>query len=232
MKLVKKHLQNGQYLTQEFEKLSQFLHHTAGMTADGALSWWDQTPDRVGTPFVIDRDGTDFEAFDPKMWAYHLGVVGDDNWHEKHSINIEIACAGQLYLEDDKFMFYPLFPNKVAGKVIPKEDVYTFDEPYKGFKYYHKYTDAQIVAVKERLVQNLKEFPLLTFPNDPEDIFDYDESVVEEHKVGIWAHSKVRKDKNDVYPYPPLIAMLKEVKDIYNGVKAPKTAPEVVAKKK
>ena len=112
MDLVKKHLSNGQYLTQEYEKKSQFLHHTVSTNAMSAWRWWNSTPERVGTPFIIDRDGSIIECFDPKMWAFHLGIVGDDNWHEKHSINIELTSAGPLYYHNKEFRFYPLWPNK------------------------------------------------------------------------------------------------------------------------
>ena len=54
MDIVKKHLTNGQYLTTKDEKYSQFLHHTVSTNAMSAWRWWNSTPDRVGTPFIID----------------------------------------------------------------------------------------------------------------------------------------------------------------------------------
>ena len=67
MDLVKKHLTNGQYLTTQDEKFSQFLHHTVSTNAMSAWRWWNSTPDRVGTPYIIDRDGSIMECFPASM---------------------------------------------------------------------------------------------------------------------------------------------------------------------
>src|SRR3972149_4662478 len=96
-----KRLNNLQYYPKANQKTMIFWHHTAGTTAQGAIDWWNQTPVAVGTAYLIDRDGTIFEVFDPKLWAYHLGVKNDDDYIEKNSIGIEIVAAGQLYLEKD-----------------------------------------------------------------------------------------------------------------------------------
>ena len=101
MEIVKKYLTNGQYVSTEDEKRSVILHHTVSLNADSAWRWWNTTPERVGTQYIIDRDGTIIECFDPKFWAFHLGVVGDDNWHESHSVAIEIVAAGFVHKEED-----------------------------------------------------------------------------------------------------------------------------------
>lgn len=230
MDIVKKHLQNGQYLTQAYEKFSQFLHHTIGTSAMSAWRWWNSTPDRVGTPYIIERDGVIMECFDPKMWAFHLGVSGDDNWHEKHSINYELVSAGALHLVDGDFLFYPLWPNKVHAVTIPEEEVYTFDKPWKGFKYWHIYTDDQIDALIWLMGRNMLEFPTLEFENDIDTMFEYDPDVVEKHLHGVFTHSSVRKDKSDVFPYPPLIKALKKLQIEMSGVKGTKSVGTVTVK--
>ena len=139
MDIVKKPLTNGQYLTTVYEKKSMFLHHTVSTNAMSAWRWWNSTPERVGTPYIIDRDGTIFECFDPKVWAFHLGIVGDDNWHEKHSINIENVSAGPIREVDGDFRFYPLWPNKTRWTSIPADEVHIFSKPWKGHKHWHLY---------------------------------------------------------------------------------------------
>lgn len=213
MDVVKKHLSNGQYLTRMHEKYSQFLHHTGGLSAMSAWRWWNSTPERVGTPYIIDRDGSIIECFDPRMWAYHLGIVGDDNWHERHSINTELVSAGPLVFEEDQYRFYPLWPNKFRYSVIRKDQVYTFDEPWKGFKFWHIYTEAQLESLKWLMGRNVLDFPTLGFDNNIDDIFDYNPNVVKDHLSGIFAHCTVHKNRSDVFPYPPLIEALKEVQD-------------------
>ena len=229
MDLVKKHLTNGQYLSSIHEKISAFLHHTVGTTAMGAWRWWNSTPDRVGTPYIIDRDGTIYECFNPKYWAFHLGVRGDDNWHEKHSINVELVSAGPLRFVDGEYRFYPLWPNKIRFTVINPSEVYTFTKPWKGHEHWHLYTDDQLESLKWLLGRSTLDFPSLVFANDVDSIFEFNQSVLDNHSPGLWTHNTVRKDKSDPFPYPPLIKALKELqKELYNGKKGI-DIPEVAA---
>jgi len=230
MDIVKKHLTNGQYLTQVYEKFSQFLHHTVGIDAMGAWRWWNSTPDRVGTPYIIDRDGVIVECFDPSMWAYHLGVKGDDNWHEKHSINYELVSAGALQYVDKEFRFYPLWPNKLRYVTIPEEEVYTFDKPWKGFRHWHKYTDDQIDALIWIMGKNTLDFPTLKVDNDINEIFEFKPEVLTDHTSGIWTHNTVREDKSDPFPYPPLIKALKGLQKELGGFKEAKSVGTVDVK--
>lgn len=200
-------------------KTSIFLHHTAGLTADGAISWWNQTPEKVGTAYVIDRDGTIYECFDPKAWGYHLGIKGDDDYQEKYSIGIEIVAGGQLYLEGNKFMFYPLYPNKAAGKEIPKTDVVDMGEQgWKGYRYYHCYTDKQTESIIW-LVNKLAEDFKIKIQSDLKSISEYNPEILSKHLPGLWAHSSVRKDKVDVVPYKTFMDKL------INGIKTVSVTP-------
>ena len=218
---MKKYLTNGQYLTTKEEKRSLFLHHTISTNAMSAWRWWNSTPDRVGTAYMIDRDGSIIECFDPKMWAFHLGVRGDDNWHEKHSIGIELVSAGPLRLEDDEYRFYPLWPNKLRYTVIPADEVHTFSKPWKGFKHWHKYTEDQIESVTWLIGRLALDFPGLGIDNDLMNIFEFNRSVLEDHKPGIWSHNTVREDKSDIYPDPAMIrGLLKVQKELTNIDKA------------
>jgi len=227
MDIVKKHLTNGQYLTQVYEKFSQFLHHTVSTNAMSAWRWWNSTPERVGTPFIIDRDGSIIECFSPNMWAYHLGIKGDDNWHEMHSINIELVSAGPLRLVDGQFIFYPLWPNKVHQTLIPKAEVYSFDKPWRGHRHWHKYTEAQLESLKWLIGRNALDFPSLGLDNDLDRIFDFNPDVIKNHIPGIWTHNTVREDKSDPFLYPPLIEALKEVQSELINIRKASVIPEV-----
>lgn len=228
MDIIKKHLTNGQYLTSQDEKVSQFLHHTVGLSAMSAWRWWNSTPQRVGTAQMIDRDGSIWECFDPSMWAYHLGVVDDDNWHEKHSINIELVSGGPLRYIDKEFRFYPLWPNKIHYTVIPEKEVYMFNKPWKGHEFWHKYTDSQLESLKWLIGKNVLTFPTLVIDNDIDKIFKYNSDVLSEHLGGLWTHGTVRKDKTDPFPYPPLIEALKEVQAELLKVNKATRIPEAV----
>ena len=215
MEIVKKYLDNGQYLSDEIQKKAIILHHTVSLDAMGAWRWWNSTPERVGTPYIIDRDGTIIETFDPRYNAFHLGVPGDHNIMNNLSIGIELVSAGFLHKENDKFIFYPLWPNKFRPTEIPKEDVCELKKEFRGFKYFHKYTDKQIESLIW-LIKKLKgEFPSLVIDNDLNDFWEYNLNVIKEHIPGIWGHSTVLAEKTDVFPYEPLLKALKEMQDSY-----------------
>lgn len=198
---------NGQYIGDPQEKSLIILHHTAGTTAKGAINWWNQTRDRVGTPWVIDRDGTTYKTFGDDDWAYHLGVTGDDDWIEKASVGIEIVSAGRLYKEDRGFIFYPLGKNNPkVFTVIAKEEVIeiTGNKRWDGF--WHKFTDAQITSVVDLITDILERHPKIKLQKDfTVKTLDYDSKVITEKKTGIFSHSTIRKDKVDIFPQPNLI---------------------------
>jgi len=201
MNIIKKHLDNLQFYPTVNEKKQIFLHHTAGTNAQGALDWWNQTPDHVGTAYVIDRDGTIIEAFPADRWAYHIGLKGDDDFVEKNSIGIEIVSAGGLVKEGEKFMFYPLYPNKAGGREIPASDVWEMPTGWKGFKYFHKYTDQQVRATIELVKYLIETFKIQLQP-DLNKFWEYNEEVFKSHSTGLWSHSTARKDKADIIPFP------------------------------
>ena len=210
-----KRLANPQFYSGVFPKKHIFWHHTAGTTADGAISWWNQTPERVGTAYVIERDGTIFEVFDPKLWGFHLGVKTSEGGNpseldEKQSIGIEIVSAGHLY-KDEKgnFVQYPLYPNKLAKNIIKPDDVWDMGEKkWHGFQYFQKYTDKQVEALiwlTKKLVEDFN----IPVQEDITKIFDYNPDFAKNLPTGIYSHSTVRKDKEDVIPHPSFVEKIK-----------------------
>lgn len=188
-------------------KDSIVLHHTAGTTARGALNWWNETPEKVGVAFVIDRDGKIYQAFDTMRWGYHLGVKGDSNYVEKHSVGIELVSAGILHKgPDDTFWFFPAYPKKFGGKQIPKEHV--VEMKWRGGEYFHKYTDAQIKSLVA-LIQHLgKTLNIKTSVANK--FWEFQKSAkTKDPKEGIWSHTSFREDKSDIFPQKSLIDALK-----------------------
>lgn len=207
--IIKKYLHNNQNYPAVDHKDQIWLHHTAGTTAYGAIDWWNQTPEKVGTAYVIDRDGTIYEVFDPSNWAYHIGVSNDNNHCEKYGIGIEIVAAGQLYeREDGKVMFYPLYPNKIARTVIPEKEVVRLNKKWRGYTLYHKYTSKQVLSLCW-LIDNLIDQFNIPIQDDFRNFWLYDKSgKVLEGKPGIYAHSTVRLDKTDIVPDPVFLKTL------------------------
>ena len=199
-----------EYYQSTFKKRQIFLHHTAGgPKASSVWNWWQNDKGRIATCIVIDHSGEITQGFSSRFWAYHLGL---GNRHfgvhglpyknlDKTSIGIEICNWGQLTEKNGKFYSY-------VNSEIPADQVMELDTPYKGFKFWHNYTDAQIASVKE----------LLLFWNDAYGIpLDYNEDIWEvstralKGAKGVFTHNSVRRDKVDVYPHPKLIEMLKEI---------------------
>ena len=228
MNIVKMPLKNGQYITGIYEKTSIFLHHTSGTNAKSAIRWWDSTPDRVGTPYIIERDGTIFEVFNPDYWAYHLGIIGDDNYHEKHSVNIELVSAGGLQLSSNgEYRFYPLWPNKIRYTVIPENEVYILGKPWRGFNAFHKYTEAQINSLNWLLKDLVIRYPSIDLSGLSPKFYEYNKDISNKRIHGLWAHSSVRRDKSDIYPDKNLIKSLLTLKEeLYNTPK-PNITPKV-----
>lgn len=207
---------DGQFIAQKQNKLSIFIHHLAG-TTKGSVNWWNQTKDRVATQIIISRDGTIHECFPLEYWAYHLGVEGDDNFHEKHSVNIELESYGGLVQHNG------LWKAKVSStsyRDIPQDEVYVLDNEWRGYKAFHAYTKEQCQAVKELL-------EWLWLDSDFEDLrpqrklgkwWEYDKTVLTERKAGVYSHTTVRKDKSDIYPDKNLLAAVSAAYNKANSV--------------
>ncbi len=189
-------LKNDQYYPTAQTKSHIVLHHSAGGSAASSIAYWASTPEHIATPYIIDRDGTIYECFDPKYWAYHLGVKGA-TWLEKASIGIEICSYGQLQ------------PN-MAGelltytkKVIPKEKAVKLN--FRGFDYYEAYTLEQIKSLSILLPYLLDRFKI-PLQADRKEFWEY--KPPESLPPGIYSHTTVRKDKVDIYPHPDLVKLV------------------------
>lgn len=206
----------AQYFKEAFPKNQIYLHHTAGNSSGvGVFQGWSSNKERIATCVAISGkgkysiDGQIIQGFSSKYWAYHLGIKGfvfkklnlPYKVLDKTSIGVEICSWGQLTKKGDKFYNY-------VNKEVPLNEVCELDKPYKGYKYFHNYTDAQIESVKELLVlwNKTKGIPL----DYNEDIWDVTPRALK-GESGIFTHNSVRKDKVDVYPHPKLIEMLKSL---------------------
>lgn len=209
-----------QYIKEETNKLQIVLHHTAGNSSGPAtIKMWDSDDrGRIATCVTISGNGLSKDTFDgeicqafpSKYWAYHLGIKPDvfksvgvpyQNI-DKISIGIEICNWGPLTKVGDKFLNY-------VNREIPVSQVCELDEPYKGHKYYHAYTDAQIESVRQLLVywNNIYKIPLVY---NPKDMWDVSKNALK-GVPGVYSHNSYRKDKTDISPQPKMIAMLESL---------------------
>lgn len=219
MKLTQTTFSANQYIAEEHPKVQIYIHHTAGNANPFAVfRGWESNSERIATCVTIGgkaaknsiwQDGEVAQGFSSKYWAYHLGLRESTFQKygipykslDKTSIGIEICNWGQLTLKKGKFYNY-------VNKVVPQDEVCELENPHKGYKYYHNYTDAQIEAVKDLLILWRDRYSIPLTYND--DIWDITTRALKGEK-GVFTHNSVRTDKVDVYPHPKLIEMLKSL---------------------
>lgn len=190
-------LKENQYIQDIHTKKHIILHHTAGGSAASSIAHWASNAERIATPYVIDRNGDIFECYDPKYWAYHLGVKGNSSI-EKSSIGIEICSYGALTEKNGKLLTY-------TGKEIPKEKSTKLDKAFRGFQIWESYTPQQIASLKVLLPYLVDKFKI-KLQIDRKDFWEYkDPSIL---PSGIYSHTTVRKDKIDIFPQKELVDLV------------------------
>ena len=176
------------------------LHYTAGSRVDGAFNSWMTQAIQIGTPYILDRDGTVYEIFDPKYWAYNLAVTGpkaQNHKHDKRSVAIETVNMGPLVLKGDTLYSWPNNYNQVFCK-LSETDKYV-KASYRGFDYYDKFPDVQKAALVELVKKISTDFniPLTLPPVDHREKFDLD---FFDNWIGVASHQNFRNDKYDIGP--------------------------------
>lgn len=216
-------LNSNEYFSQEFDKKYIFLHHTAGgPKARYVVDGWNKTQFyksgnrvRVATAYIIGQndDNRVYECFDPKYWAQHVGISQASNTQfQRNSIGIELCAYGGLKKRDGKFYAWP----GDFTKEIPADEVVTLTKKYRGYKYFHAYTDTQIQALEKLLEYIIEEHNIPVQSNFGLDWFEYNREQVDRPQDGIYSHSAVRKDKSDMYPDPRVIGVLRRIAGKYS----------------
>lgn len=211
----------NQYCNKDTKKLQIVLHHTAGNSSgpETIKMWNADDRGKIATCIVISGkglsndtfDGEICQAFSSKKWGYHLGLKSDVfrangvpyRLIDPLAIGIEICNWGPLTKKaDGKFYNY-------VNRVVSNDQVCELDKPYKGFKYYHAYTDAQIESVRQLLVywNKVHGIPLKYNEADMWNVSKNALSAV----TGVYTHNSYRKDKSDISPQPKMIEMLKSL---------------------
>lgn len=224
----------GEYIQGELiDKIGVCLHHTVSQGSPRAVvnGWVGDNRGAVGTHFVIggiDKYGSD--QYDGKIlqcmrledWAHHILTkrMGFSNNHNnrvnKAYIGIEICSLGALKREGDKFF------DLSGGIEVRKEEVVTLDIPFRSYKYWHRYTDKQIEAVKRLLIELRAVLGLdysSSIPKEGHGWFDLDWHALATGSA--WApslsprtlttHTNFEYGKFDCYPQAELVQMLKEL---------------------
>lgn len=189
-------LYSGQYVEEVYKKDKIVLHFTAGTSAAAAVDYWNSTKERVATAFVLDLDGTVYQTFDPKYFAWHLGLKGTSD-QDKSSVGIEIVNIGPLKAVGDTLMSWP---NNYRQRFCLKSETHKYvQSKFRGFEYWAAYTPAQLDAIGP-LVEHICSIfgiPKVIPPPERREIFD---PTFFSKFNGIVSHQNFRSDKTDVGP--------------------------------
>jgi hypothetical protein len=217
--IIKYPFPESQYVKEETVKTQIYLHHTAGNPSGVAVfDWWKRTNEKVATCVTICgkspnggwKDGQIVQGFSSKYWAYHLGLKTSlfknaglpFKWLDKSSIGVEICNWGQLTKTARGWETY-------VGTTVPDSEVCELPTRFKGYKYFHNYTDSQIESVRQLLVYWKDAWGIpISYKGDQ--IFDIDVRALA-GEPGVYTHNSVRRDKVDIYPHPKMIEMLKSI---------------------
>lgn len=193
----------GEFFEPAGQKNGICIHHTVGGTARSTYDWWrkdrsaDGTGRRVGTAYLIERDGSIHEVFAPEAWAYQFGLswrVDRKLAFEKRFIGIELASVGPLLEKDGAFYCFDRVDNKTR---VDKRTVFDFGKTWRGYRYWTRYPEAQVDALIELIDDLCARFLIeRRVPSDftrfyGEELFDFE---------GVIGHTMVRTDKTDPNP--------------------------------
>lgn len=197
-------LTKTQYYAEIFPKKQIVLHHTvSGPNAKNVITSWGLTPVRIATAFVIDGEGIIYQCFSSAHWANHLGTHNSNNMQlNKQSIGIEICNWGALTEKNGRYF-------TIYDREVPKEEVIDYGMKWRGYRYFHKYKDEQLVSLNN-LLQYLSE--KYTIPTTYQtEMWDLSNKALK-GTPGIWSHVSFRADKSDCHPQLSLINLLKNLK--------------------
>jgi hypothetical protein len=214
LKIYKHYLPCGEYFAENTKKEWLFLHHTAGWQDPYQTIniWAKDKIGKIATEFVLggqsvkgnnDKfDGEVVQAFPDGCYAWHLGACSRDT--HKKSVGIEVCNFGSI--KNGKTW---------AGVVAHESQIVELSKPFRGNKFWHRYSDKQIESLKELILYICKRDNI-----DPRkglvelihskgaDAFDHYDPYKVQMNRGIWSHTNVRKDKVDMFPQQELIDML------------------------
>lgn len=214
--IINRHyLPKGEYLEGPSKKEYCFLHHTAGWNNPYKTvnNWAKDTRGRIATEFVLggqkltdgnaDYDGVMVQCMPEGAYGWHLGKNGSQYMH-KHSVGIEVNNFG--YLKNGK---------AYQGSTAHESQIVELAEPFRGYKEWHRYSDAQIEAL-DKWIRWIGErdgidiragLPALVKEHGAA-AFEFNADAYYGKVKGLWTHTNTRKDKTDMFPQQELLDLL------------------------
>lgn len=188
----------GFYYPEVSKKDKVWLHGTAGVLS-GDLWTLSQQNNHVSVAYVLARDGSVYQLFPDEFYSYHLGGSSSapNSYWSKHSVAIEISnllCLTES--PTDPNLLIDAY-NKPYCLKTDKQFYTELPEPYRGYKFWASFTDAQYEAT-DQLVKHICEKHGITLSKLPfAKAYDYCVQVPNETLL---FHTNCRKDKVDFSP--------------------------------
>lgn len=177
------------FYLQPYAKKCIVLHHTAGTSVEGAVNHWRNETARIGTAYLISKQGDIFKVFPDNVWAYHTGRGANA---DVRSIGIELVNEGPLKKFTNNFYWWP---NQFTQPYLGNPDKVHPSEGWRGYSFWAPYTEEQYQSLSH----------LLKYLTDKYDIpyvrvKDGDARQEPTKISGITHHAAMRDDKTDLSP--------------------------------
>lgn len=209
------YLPKGQYFEGPTNKRWIFLHHTAGWhNPYGTINGWARDDrGQVATEFVMggqsiygndnSQDGIIVQAFPKGGYGWHLGT-GRNTMHLE-SVGIEVCNFGNL--TNGKTW---------AGGTVVESQIVKLKQPFKGYQYFHKYSDKQIAELKKLILfianrDNIDPRKGIRQLIEAKGVFPAFEMTDERYcsmNPGMYTHVNAYARKIDMFPQQELVDMI------------------------
>ncbi|MEO8378438.1 MAG: N-acetylmuramoyl-L-alanine amidase [Acidobacteriota bacterium] len=193
-------LQPGQWFPEITRKQYVVWHGTAGRTratpsgsrpgrATTSIDGWNLNADRVGAPYLVDRDGTIYQTFDDSGWIYHLGLKGTYGRYDRPSVAIELANELALSREEDRYYAFGMeTPTTIYSGVV-------LAQKWRGFDYFAQLDEVQVDAAIALTLDICRRHAIDPVFYQPSTRYDFPRCF---DVATIVCHSNCRKDKTDL----------------------------------
>jgi hypothetical protein len=209
------YLPKGQYFEGPVKKRWIFLHHTAGwQNPFGTINGWGRDDrGQVATEFVMggqsiygndnQYDGVVVQAFPAGGYGWHLGI-GRSAMHLE-SVGIEVCNFGNLTNS-----------KTYAGGTVVESQIVKLKQPFKGYQYFHRYSDKQIAELKKLILfianrDNIDPRKGIKQLIEAKGVFPAFEMTDERYcsmNPGMYTHVNTYARKIDMFPQQELVDMI------------------------
>lgn len=225
-------LNRDEYQTSKPHYVGATMHHTvSGGNPNDVVNNWEYDNREAATNVIIGReevDGSDYWdghavlCIPKDCWGFHLALTRmgyKPSWNfnaNKMYWSFEICSWGALKKVGGKFF-------DLSGRIqIPEYQVCKLQRPFRTFRYWHKFTDAQLHKTFQLLNWFSCEYSIDFTDTSSEPIEVNADWLELDWKAlnllrKLTTHSNFEAGKFDVFPQPELLEV---IRSIYNGNKS------------